>query len=269
MESPQDIARKIRRLSSAGGQGNRGRLLRAFGGRSLLASLLLEVDETILPRTLRIGNGSGSEIVLSAANRRLLQASAGSSTGRGGVEIEPDSQDPDSMNALLDLLEDFIAGSETLRVRSEAPGSATSGLIGVSARRLSDTWGAPMYPPEAPSLPEQLDAVLMEHRSGIVAWQRRQDGQTDCGGDACFYDDLGPLSATLEKRALRLSRTLSDLSRERCLFMFDHHGEAGHDVILASLDGAVLTLLVRPEAQAPLASALRDLLHGWPAVRAA
>ncbi|SNT07925.1 hypothetical protein [Tropicimonas sediminicola] len=269
MENPQDIARKIRRLSSAGGPGGHGRQLRAFGDRSLLATLLLEIDETILPRGLRISNVAGDEISLSTANRRLMRVSASDGAGRDDVAIEPDSHDPDSLNALLDLLEGFIDGSETLRLRSEAPGSVTSGMIGVSARRLSETWGAPMDPPETLSLAEQLDAVLMEHRSGIVAWQRRQDGQTDCGGDAGFYDDLGPLSATLEKRALRLSQTLSDLSRERCLFTLDHHGEAGLGVILAALDGTVLTLLVKPEAQAPLASALRDLLHGWPAVQAA
>ena len=120
-----------------------------------------------------------------------------------------------------------------------------------------------MDPPAALPLADALDAFLVRHRDGIVAWQRRREGLVDCGGDAKFYEELEPVSRVMEKRALGLSHALSDVSQGNCLFALDQYGEAGHGAILAALDGIVVILLVRPGALGPVAAALRELLHGW------
>lgn len=269
MTTPDELQHKIERLAAAGAPAATGRRLAPFGGRSLLSTLLVEVDETMLGRTLRVANATGGEMLLDVHNRRLLQLRA-PGADRNGAQGESvlwrpsDPPDTGTVTALRDLLDGFIGDSETLLLRGD-PGalSHSADMLGISAKRLAEDWGLALAPPAEQPLADVLDAILAESKEHVVTWVRRQDGHTDCGGDSTLFDQAEALTRSLESSVFAPSPALPTLSRDRCVFTLDRYGKAGLGVILASFEGVLVTLLVRPVALNRLAGRLQEVLHGW------
>ncbi|WP_068114858.1 hypothetical protein [Tropicimonas marinistellae] len=275
MKLPDDLQHKIERLAAAGASSAAGRQLRAFGGRTLLASVLQEIDETVLARTLRLANAEGRELLLDVHNRRVLRVRAPSARqfcGRALSTIwQPeDTRDPETISFLRDLLDGFIAESDALQVWEETQtAEQPEDGFGISAKKLADAWEVVLAPSGRLPMVDVLDGILARHRGTILCWVRRFDGQTDCGGDAGLFEQAEALARKLERDVFAASRALPDLSRDRCVFALNRFGGSGHGVILASFDGILLTLLIRPAGLDAMVNDLQEVLHGWPSAQVA
>lgn len=94
------------------------RRLSGTNPESLLAALLLEMDETVLPRVFKVITDSGQSAFLNVANRRLLQIDR--SGGQFG-SLEPPF---DNAESLVDQLRHIFAGATKAGLRSSRAASA-------------------------------------------------------------------------------------------------------------------------------------------------
>ncbi|SFC58439.1 hypothetical protein [Tropicimonas isoalkanivorans] len=272
MSVSDDLERKLERLASAGSSAASGRTLTPLGGRTLLATLLLEIDETVLADRFRVANTAGREILVVAHNRRLLQVRAPESRqlvgGPDSILWQPtDEPDPENVAFLRNFLEGFIADSDRLQIFAAPKGAQGGSDFGISAKRLAEEWDVALLPPAERPLVEVLDAIMSENKEQIVTWVRRIDGQTECGGDATLFEPTETLAQTLEREVFATSPALPNLSRDRCVFTLDTFGKAGNGVIFAAFEGILVTLLVRPSGLVRLARDLQETLHGWYGVK--
>lgn len=264
-----ELDEKIRRLAAVQTPSPEGIVLRAFGGRNLLAALLVEVDDTVVGRTLHVTNDAGGALLFDVANRLLLNvrrrdAAVPSSAPAKLISVPENPQNPEFLAALRDLLDGFIGQSQTLVLGTgKAPESQPSETIGISAANLAKAWDLDLRPKGAPSLPEVLDSVLFDHRDDIVTWVRFDDGQTNCGGSPDHFSELEALAKQLTLELAGLEKTAPGAPTDRCVATYDIAARPGLTVLYGGYGGNAVALLVQNSRLAPLALRLQEVLHGW------
>lgn len=186
---------KLRQRERAPGE---ARKLRGSDAETILAGIVTEIDETILPRKLTFSLDGDAKISLAVANRRLQ---ALLSPAPKGLDAEladqelPDADDP-RIAALASGLRAVLSGVENVTISSSRPKQQYPSDVGVPASQLERAWGIKTVI-SAPTAPQD---VLRDFLQGIgedaIAWLRIE-GETvaDQGGDASELAQLGEKAA--------------------------------------------------------------------------
>lgn len=193
----EDKLNKLRQRERAPGE---GRKLRASGAEALLAAIVTEIDETILPRRLTFTLENGTAIHLAAANRKLQAllspAPDGFDADLADQEL-PDADDP-KVASLAVGLRNILEGAETLRLSAIRPKSLFASDVGVTTSQLKRAWGVSEQGAGAeekdPS--ELLSGFLSGLGDDALAWLRIEgEAVTDQGGDEKALAALGESAA--------------------------------------------------------------------------
>ena len=196
----EDKLAKLRQRERIAGEGRR---LRGATPEALLAAVVTEIDETILPRRLSFAAEGGQTVHLAVANRRL-QALLPPAPDVAGVDAAglagrplPDADAPE-VPGVKDVLLEVFRDAPPVAIRSaRQPGVGYASDVGVPSTVLARVWGAPEEPSEA-ATPE---ALVSRFLAGIgeedaVAWLRIEgENVTDQGGEASAVEALGDQAA--------------------------------------------------------------------------
>lgn len=159
---------KLRQRERAPGE---GRKLRGAGPDVLLAAIITEIDETILPRRLTFETPEGA-VHLAVANRRLqaLLAPAPAALPAGLVgHALPDVEDP-ALAELGQALKAVLANADAVGVTAMRLNEAFGSDIGVPAEQLPRVWTVSEH--EVLSPREILERFLSGLDPATVAWLR-------------------------------------------------------------------------------------------------
>ncbi|MEO1537305.1 MAG: hypothetical protein AAFR73_06205 [Pseudomonadota bacterium] len=183
---------KLRQRERAPGE---ERKLRGNGADTLLAAIVTEIDETILPRRLSFALDQG-KVHLAVANRRL-QALLGPAPG--GVpealvgKALPDVEDP-AVAELGNVLKGLLASSDAIGVSATRLTEGFGSDIGVPAEQLPRVWSVAESTAKTPQ--EILDAFLAGLETGSTAWLRIEGEEvTGQGGPEAIVSALGEQAA--------------------------------------------------------------------------
>ena len=112
----ENVLSKLRQREKTGGE---PRKLRGTGSEALLASLVAEIDETILPRRLIFSTSDGIALHVAVANRRLQSLLSPAPDLAGANDLADvtfiDGQDP-NLVLLGDLLRSIFKQAESVRI---------------------------------------------------------------------------------------------------------------------------------------------------------
>ena len=172
-----------------------GRSLRGGGADALLAAIVTEIDETILPRRLSFTVPDGV-VHLAVANRRLqaLLEPAPSSVPAGLIgQALPDVEEP-AVAELGDALKRLLEGAETIGVTATRLTENFGSDIGVPAEQLPRVWSV------AESTVLKPEEVLQTFLGGLdtktAAWLRIEGEEvTSQGGPEAIVSALGEQAA--------------------------------------------------------------------------
>ncbi len=195
----EDKLAKLRQRERIAGEGRR---LRGGSPEALLASVLVEIDETILPRRLSFHVEDGETVHLAVANRRL-QALLSPAPNTGSVLVTdvvdhplPDAEDPAVIVVRDVLLAAFASGASVAIQSSRPPGRGFPSDIGVPSGILRRAWGIADAELEVLSPGELLSRFIASLDGDAIAWLRIEgEDVTDQGGDASVLETLGDHAA--------------------------------------------------------------------------
>ncbi len=158
---------------------------RALEGSStgaLLSALLMEIDETILPREISVETDDGKDVVVSASNRRLV----------GLSNADPaECTDP---KFVLDRLRAVFAGAATATIElARAEAAFSRGHNGVSAESLLATL---LFKVEDRPEPNPIPIFFAALQNQMLAWVTLSHAGRlhKHGGDARWKDRLVDLT---------------------------------------------------------------------------
>ena len=195
----EDKLAKLRQRERIAGEGRR---LRGATAEALLAAVVTEIDETILPRNLSFSVENGATVRLSVANRRL-QALAAPAPDVNGVDAGKlvghplaDAEDP-ALGELKKVLLAAFAEAASVSIQSARPeGGGFPSDVGVPSNILSRAWGLSETVGEEISPEDLLSRFLAGIGDDAIAWLRIQgEDVTDQGGDAAILEQLGDHAA--------------------------------------------------------------------------
>ena len=176
-----------------------GRKLKGNDADGLIAALVTEIDETILPRRLSLHLDS-DVVHLAVANRRLQALLAPAPSADGGAELAgkplPDAEDP-NVPALREVLARVFAAGGPIAIKTRRLETTFGSDIGVPANLLGRAWGVDgVVQPKALSPEEVLSQFLDGLGDQGVAWLRiKGEEVTDQGGDEHRVAALGEQAA--------------------------------------------------------------------------
>jgi hypothetical protein len=159
---------KLRQRERAVGE---GRKLRGVGADAMLAAIVTEIDETILPRRLSFETPAGT-VHLAVANRRLQALLAPAPDGVPADLVGhalPDVEDP-ALAELGKALKGLLAEAETIGVTAMRGTESFASDIGVPAEQLPRVWSVAESSSITPA--ETLEQFLASVDSGTSAWLR-------------------------------------------------------------------------------------------------
>lgn len=183
---------KLRQRERAVGE---GRVLRGSGADALLAAVVTEIDETILPRRLSLSVPAGT-VHLAVANRRLqallAPAPDGISATLAGKEL-PDVEEP-AVAELGTALKALFADAPTIGVSAMRLDQTFGSDIGVPAEQLPRVWS--VAESTARTATEVLQTFLGGLTAADVAWLRIEGEEvTGQGGPDDIVAALGEQAA--------------------------------------------------------------------------
>lgn len=196
-----DFARlkdKLAKLSERERVAGEGRRLRGTSPEALLAALVEEVDETILPRRLSFAIEGGKTIHLAVANRRL-QALVGPASDLPAALVDQPLQNAEDQQVadLKEVLLKAFGGVGAVSIHSARPtGGGFPSDVGVPSNILARVWGVSEASEEQLDPDDLMKDFLAGLGDDVVAWLRIQgEDITDQGGDAAALDALGEQAA--------------------------------------------------------------------------
>lgn len=151
MSDLERLGDKLSKLgSTAAPSGKYGREIVATQSAGFLRAVLLEIDETILARTLNFRNETGAGFTLEVANRRLhsvVEINLEGLTKTKELVGQQFSEQGDNLIALLaDLLNEFFAASKQIFVYPiRRADSRDPQNIGCTAEVLASNWSISLY----------------------------------------------------------------------------------------------------------------------------
>lgn len=171
------------------------RKLRGAGADGLLAALVTEIDETILPRQLSFDTPAGM-VHLAVANRRLqaLIAPAPPAVPEDLVgHALPDAEDP-KLSELGSALKALLSEAETVAISAIRLKTTFASDIGVPAVQLPRVWSVDAPTAAAPA--DILERFLVRLDTARTAWLRIEGEEvTGQGGPEDQVASLGETAA--------------------------------------------------------------------------
>lgn len=165
-----------------------GRKLKGDTADALIAALVAEIDETILPRRLTLTAGDVA-IHLAVANRRLQAMLEPAVALEGAAELAgaalPDVEDP-GVPALRAILDAAFSADSDFSISARRLDVSYGSDIGVPANLLARAWGlSDVGPAKALAPAEVVSSFLSGFGDEAVAWLRIEGEEVaDQGGDA-------------------------------------------------------------------------------------
>ena len=191
----EDKLAKLRQRERAPGE---ARKLRGADADGLLAAIVAEIDETILPRHLSFALDENSAIHISVANRRLQALLSPAPKGIDAALVDqelPDADDPKVL-ALGVGLRKVLGEADSLTVSGTRPKSLFASDIGVPTTQLTRVWGISTDEAATIDPAELLGKYLTTITAEVNAWLRIEgEAVTDQGGDSDAVADLGEKAA--------------------------------------------------------------------------
>lgn len=195
----EDKLEKLRQRERIAGEGRR---LRGNSAEALLAAVVTEIDETILPRHLIFTVEGGPSVRLAVANRRL-QALVSPAPEVPGIDMGaladhplPDAEEP-RVAQVKEVLLAVFAGAPPVAIQSarpKAPGFPSD--VGVPSNILARAWGVSETADEILSPDEILSKFLSGLGDDALGWLRIEgENVTGTGGDPAIVEALGDQAA--------------------------------------------------------------------------
>lgn len=232
------------------------RVLSAGDADALLALLLREIAETVLPRTLVVEIEPQAQALIAVANGRVLalETAEGAVTGADGH-----AGNREFAVALAASLSRFAGGAVSLRLRSAAPGASPSPAdLRCPAARVAEL----LQPRHCGA--DGLRALVAALGADVIAWRRFDaGGRPGAGGGAA--PDLAGLTgfAAAQWDAIGgvLASAAGDPARPACLIL-----GAGGDtrLVCASMGADRVLLRATAAAEAHLGAIWQDILGRGP-----
>lgn len=196
-----DFARLEAVLAKLGGRERtpgEGRKLKGLDAEGLLAALVTEIDETILPRRLTLATGE-AELHIAVANRRLqaLLAPAPAVDGAEALAGQPlpDAEDP-GVPALKEVLLNAFAKAGPVTVQGRRLDVPFASDIGVPANLLARAWATGEAATLKALSPEEAMTAFLEGLGERVSWLRINGEEVaDQGGSEDRLAMLGEQAA--------------------------------------------------------------------------
>ena len=193
----EDKLAKLRQRERAPGE---SRKVRGADAGALLAAMVGEIDETILPRRLSFALESGVAVHLAAANRKLQAVLSPAPDGLSADLCEKalgDVDDP-ALASIARGLREVLSDGGTLTMSAVRPKTLFASDIGIQTSQLRKAWDIE----DLDSTPVQRDpeeilsSFLGSLSDEVVAWLRIEgEAVTDQGGDARAAAELGDTAA--------------------------------------------------------------------------
>ena len=174
---------KLRQRERAPGE---VRKIRASDPEAILAAIVTEIDETILPRQLTFVLGGDNALSLAVGNRRLQAllspAPKGVDAALADQEL-PDADDP-RIASLAVGIRAALEGVESVEIMSARVEKHFPSDIGVPAEQLERVWGVTTAEPEEKDPAAILKGFLAEIGEDAHAWLRIEgEAVAEQGGD--------------------------------------------------------------------------------------
>lgn len=249
------LEERLVKLAAAGLGEGRERRLRAARADVLLRAVLVELDTIVLPRELRLRNGSGGAIAIEAAERRILALRAFDSAGNPNAQKPVSSEDAEAIrNSLLDLVgetsELFLSWSPLGRDFDPAE-------PGISAIILAEAWGTMLASPAAREAGDVIDRFLSRAQDSILAWVMISGGVSESFGDESRTDLLTDLA---EQPDGRLALGEDGVSAEPWQFVVLGQDPAAGARGLIDIGGTRLAMVLAPQSIGSVTDLWRDAL---------
>lgn len=191
----QAVLTKLRQKEHAPGI---GRTLRGTGSDGLIAAIVTEIGETILPRKLTLKPDNGPTLCIAAANRRLqaLLAPAPASANDLADAALKDADDP-NLAKLLDVLKSELAAAKSLSVSSSRLGEVTfPSDVGVPSNILSRVWNLSTTETEPAEPGQSVASFLAGLDNDALGWiQIEGEEVTAESGEEDFIVELSEQAA--------------------------------------------------------------------------
>lgn len=195
----ESILAKLRQRERVAGEGRR---LRGATPEALLAAVVTEIDETILPRRLSFAVEGGATVHLAVANRRLqalLSPVPDLKRGNGAALADRALSDPDAadVGGVRDVLLTVFEKVASVAITAARPtGGGYASDVGIPANILARAWAVDAAEADAPSPEATLSRFLSDIKDDAVAWLRIEgENVTGQGGEAAAVDALGEQAA--------------------------------------------------------------------------
>lgn len=187
---------RLRDLVASGVSGPDGRVIRAVSPEKLLVRLLREIDQSIMPRDLRVETGSGRVLEIGAANGRLdrLGAAKPASLLNGLEGPAIDSSDPELPGKLQACFGAFLDGETMLHISYAPPaGVMDRTSAGPSAHALAKSWEVALSPLDADDPAARVDAFMARAKELMIGWilTDMDLSESQAAGDEAMVDALG------------------------------------------------------------------------------
>ena len=244
----------LAKLSERERIGGERRRLAGSSADALLASLVIEIDETILPRRLSFAVEDGATLHLAVANRRLQAMVSpapdivGQDTGELADRPITDVED-DAVAVLKDLVLAVFADAKPVTIQSaRMPGSLFASDVGVPANILARAWGISDVPTEELSPEDVMSRFLDDLGDDAVAWLRIEgEDITDQGGEAADAEALGEHAAVFLDGYFSKFETLYPDIGGACGTLIGPVGDMGNAAFFAEIGELSAFVAARPD----------------------
>lgn len=259
----EDKLAKLRQRERIAGEGRR---LRGSSADALLAAVVTEIDETILPRRLSFTVENGETVHLAVANRRL-QALASPAPKLKGVAAAKladrplsDAED-EGVEEVKKVLLAAFADAPTVSIQSARP--TTGGFssdVGVPSNILARAWGLAERGEDEAGPEEILSRFLTQAGDDVIAWLRIQgEDVTDQGGDKAVVEALGDQAAMFLDGYFAKLESLYPEESFALATVIAPVGANGQGLLFLEIGEMSAFLAIRPERAPELAIAWQKL----------
>lgn len=223
--------------------------------RALATALLRDIDETILPRHVRVTTNTGRTVLLDIAGRRLLRLEI---PGSGGAVGQPD--DPLEAAQLISAeLKRALANATELTLQTQRVDSAQDRSdVGCSAASLADAMGLDLDALEGESLTDKALRAVSRHAGAVLVL----DGHGRCTrriGDDGMTSDLETLARDhLREITATMVQAMGRGHGRGCLCL-GVHPDSGAHLICTLQDKSRILAWVDARATPALLPLLQDI----------
>ena len=236
------------------------RKLRGAGADALLAALVTEIDETILPRQLSFDTPGGM-VHLAVANRRLqaLIAPAPPAIPEDLVNHAlPDAEDP-KLAELGTALKTVLAEAETVAISAVRLKASFASDIGVPAVQLPRVWSVDA--PMAATPGDVLERFLGGLDTASAAWLRIEGEEvTGQGGAEDKVAALGESAAIFLDGYFSKFDTAFRTPAYACGTLISADQDAGNALFFVEIDSLSAFIVAPPEKILGIATAWQRLV---------